>query len=177
MRHDGSRLPQPWGSWLGLLLWLSLFFCLLAQASPAHAQTPSERLASIERELTYSLATCGRLANELGAQSGRLASLGSDLAALRESLEVSRRKIDDLQSELEASRQLSTDLRVEISRLKDLLASSLLRLDELSATFDSYRAAMERQVKLLERRVTGWKVAAGVSLALALAAAVWAAVK
>ena len=74
MGHDGSPLPPSWGSWLALLLWLSLFGFLLTAASPAHGQTQSERLASIERELTHSLATCVKLSDALRGQSAKLAS-------------------------------------------------------------------------------------------------------
>jgi len=162
---------------LGLLLWLSLFFYLFSAASPAHAQTPSERLASIERELTFSLATCGKLSNELIAQSGRLASLSADLQALRDSFPIYEQRLSDLESELLASQQLSADLLGEISRLRDLLATSQQRLAELSETFERYRAAQAKVVLGLERQVVGWKVAAVVLGALAAGLGVWAAVK
>lgn len=177
MHHDGSRLPPAWGSWLALLLWLSLFWCLLGAAFPLHGQTPNERLASIERELTYSLATCGKLSNELTAQSARVVSLQADLAALRASLPIYAQKLTDLESELKASKALSESLQSEIARLRDLLLTSQGRLDELSKTFGSYKAAKDHEVKALGTQVTGWRVLTVVLGAAAAGLGVWAAVK
>lgn len=177
MGHDGSRLPPSWGLWLALLLWGLLLLYLLAPILPVHGQTQSERLASIERELTNSLVTCAKLSAVLTVQSGKLDSLSSDLAALRQSLADSERKLDDLENELKGSQELSQDLRREVLRLGDLLRTLQERLDALSKTFDSYREAKDREVKALERQVTGWKVVAGIFAVLAAALGTWAAVK
>ena len=155
-------------------MWLWLLFFLLVPLWQAHGQTQSERLASIERELIFSLASCEKLGNELTAQSGRLASLQADLTALRESLPIYAQKIDDLENELRASKTLSKDLQQEIARLRDLLAKSSEHLDALSQTFERYKQAQERTVNLLERQVTGWKVGTVVASVLAVVAAVWA---
>lgn len=175
--HDGSRLPPSWGSLLALLLWLLLFGFLLTVPSRAHGQTQSERLASIERELTHSLVTCAKLSAALTVQSGKLDSLSNDLAALRQSLADSERKLDDLENELKGSRELSQDLRQEVLRLRDLLRSLQQRLDALSKTFDSYKEAKDREVKALSRQVTGWKVLAGILGAALAGVTVYAVVK
>ena len=177
MHPDGSPLPPSWGSLLALLLWLSLFGFLLTVPSRAHGQTQSERLASIERELISSLATCGKLSDALKAQSAKLESLSADLAALRESLGISARRIDDLESELRDSRQLSMDLQAEVLRLRGLLQTSQERLAGLSQNFEDYKRAREAVEQGLNRQLRAWKVGAVAASVLAVVATVLAIAK
>lgn len=177
MYPDGSQLPPSWGSWLALLLWLSLFWCLLGAAYPAHGQTQSERLASIERELTASLVTCGKLSDVLTRQTLQIETFKSELQGLKESLPIYEQKINDLENELKASRELSQESQAEVLRLRDLLRTSQERLAALSGTFDSYKRAREAVEAGLEREVCAWKVGTVVAALAAVAAVVFAFVK
>lgn len=177
MSGNEFRLPPAWGPWLALLLWGSLLFFLLGPLYPLQGQTQSEQLSNIEMELKYSLANCAKLSAVLQMQSARVESLSSDLAALRESLPIYEQKINDLEEELKASGQLSKDLQAEVLRLRDLLQTLQQHLDGLSATFNNYKAAMEKQVKSLERENVVWKVVTGILAACLTGVTIWAAVK
>jgi len=157
-----------------------LFFALLLasfQARGSELPLPSERLQSIERELTSSLAICSRLRTSLAERSSELAALRPLLDDLRASLASSERRIADLESELGSSMQLSAEQLAELERMKSLLASLRSQSAGLSLAFEAYKAAAEAEISALRRSRNLWRVGAVVSVVLAVAAGVWATVK
>jgi chromosome segregation ATPase len=154
-------------------------FLLLAssEAKGSELQLPSERLQSIERELTGSLSICSRLRTSLAEHSSELAALKPLLDELRSSLPIYEQKIASLESELKSSTQLSSEQSAELKRMKSLLASLRNQSAGLSTAFEAYKAAAEAEIAGLRRSRNLWRIGAVVSAALAVAAGVWAAAK